>query len=177
MDTDLYSRAKIAEQANVSPQKVYRYLKDNNINPVKKISRTDYFSKEDAQSIIDFFRAENESIEANNVDSEKDKQGSEFDTYILLKNQIDDLNKELSKLHKRLESKEGEVSELHALLSQEQQLARTEQMKRIELENTNVQLIETRNADSDEKDRRIVELENQLAAEKNKGFFAKLFGK
>ena len=50
-------------------------------------------------------------------------------------------------------------------------------MKRIELENANVQLIETRNADSDEKDRRIVELENQLAAEKNKGFFAKLFGK
>lgn len=80
-------------------------------------------------------------------------------------------------LQKRLDSKEDEVSELHRLLSQEQQLARTEQSKRLELETTNTKLIESTTADLGEKDREIQELRQKLSDEQNKGFWAKLFGR
>ena len=71
--------------------------------------------------------------------------------------------------------KNCEVSELHRLLSQEQQLARTEQAKRLELESVNTRLIETNTDVLNEKDARIQELENKLSKEQNKGFWARIF--
>lgn len=81
---------------------------------------------------------------------------------------------EFQKLKKRLLPGD-EVSELHRLLSQEQQLARTEQAKRLELESVNTRLIETNTDVLNEKDARIQELENKLSKEQNKGFWARIF--
>ena len=43
-----YTRKKIAEEAQVSPQKVFRYIKAHNVEPTKRVGRTDYFSEYDA---------------------------------------------------------------------------------------------------------------------------------
>ena len=87
------------------------------------------------------------------------------------------LKAQVQDLQKRLDSKEDEVSELHRLLSQEQQLARTEQSKRLELEATNTKLIEANTDVLNEKDTKIQELEKKLLEEKNKGFWSRLFGR
>ena len=90
---------------------------------------------------------------------------------------ITTLKAQVQDLQKRLDSKEDEVSELHRLLSQEQQLARTEQSKRLELEATNTKLIEANTDVLNEKDTKIQELEKKLLEEKNKGFWSRLFGR
>lgn len=163
-----YTRKKIAEKAQVSPQKVFRYIKAHEIEPVKRVGRTDYFSESDAHEMLAFFEEEKKEREVNQTSSDDTISKDEY--IATLKDQVQDLQK-------RLDSKEGEVSELHRLLSQEQQLARTEQSKRLELESVNTRLIETNTDVLNEKDARIQELENKLSKEQNKGFWAKLFGR
>ena len=163
-----YTRKKIAEEAQVSPQKVFRYIKAHEIEPTKRVGRTDYFSESDAHEMLTFFAEEKKEREVNQTTSDDTISKDEYIT--TLKDQVQDLQK-------RLDSKEDEVSELHRLLSQEQQLARTEQSKRLELESVNTRLIETNTDVLNEKDARIQELENKLSKEQNKGFWAKLFGR
>ena len=163
-----YTRKKIAEEAQVSPQKVFRYIKAHNVEPTKRVGRTDYFSEDDAHEMLTFFAEEKKEREVNQTTSDDTISKDEYIT--TLKDQVQDLQK-------RLDSKEDEVSELHRLLSQEQQLARTEQSKRLELETTNTKLIESTTADLGEKDKEIQELRQKLSDEQNKGFWAKLFGR
>ena len=119
-----YTRKKIAEKAQVSPQKVFRYIKAHDIEPTKRVGRTDYFSEDDAHEMLAFFEEEKKEREVNQISSDDTISKDEYIT--ALKDQVQDLQK-------RLDSKEDEVSELHRLLSQEQQLARTEQSKRLSL--------------------------------------------
>lgn len=161
-----YTRKKIAEEAQVSPQKVFRYIKAHDIEPTKRVGRTDYFSEDDAHEMLAFFEEERKEREVNQTTSDDMISKDEYIT--VLKDQVRDLQK-------RLDSKEDEVSELHRLLSQEQQLARTEQAKRLELESVNTRLIETNTDVLNEKDARIQELENKLSKEQNKGFWARIF--
>ena len=161
-----YTRKKIAEEAQVSPQKVFRYIKAHKIEPTKRVGRTDYFSEDDAHEMLAFFEEERKEREVNQTTSDDMISKDEYIT--VLKDQVRDLQK-------RLDSKEDEVSELHRLLSQEQQLARTEQAKRLELESVNTRLIETNTDVLNEKDARIQELENKLSKEQNKGFWARIF--
>ncbi|OQQ80681.1 hypothetical protein [Ligilactobacillus salivarius] len=161
-----YTRKKIAEKAQVSPQKVFRYIKAHDIEPTKRVGRTDYFSEDDAHKMLAFFEEERKEREVNQTTSDDMISKDEYIT--VLKDQVRDLQK-------RLDSKEDEVSELHRLLSQEQQLARTEQAKRLELESVNTRLIETNTDVLNEKDARIQELENKLSKEQNKGFWARIF--
>lgn len=161
-----YTRKKIAEKAQVSPQKVFRYIKAHDIEPTKRVGRTDYFSEDDAHEMLAFFEEERKEREVNQTTSDDMISKDEYIT--VLKDQVRDLQK-------RLDSKEDEVSELHRLLSQEQQLARTEQAKRLELESVNTRLIETNTDVLNEKDARIQELENKLSKEQNKGFWARIF--
>ena len=161
-----YTRKKIAEEAQVSPQKVFRYIKAHNVEPTKRVGRTDYFSELDAHEMLAFFEEERKEREVNQTTSDDMISKDEYIT--VLKDQVRDLQK-------RLDSKEDEVSELHRLLSQEQQLARTEQAKRLELESVNTRLIETNTDVLNEKDARIQELENKLSKEQNKGFWARIF--
>ncbi|MER1300425.1 hypothetical protein [Ligilactobacillus salivarius] len=161
-----YTRKKIAEEAQVSPQKVFRYIKAHKIEPTKRVGRTDYFSEDDAHEMLKFFEEERKEREVNQTTSDDTISKDEYIS--ALKDQVRDLQK-------RLDSKEDEVSELHRLLSQEQQLARTEQSKRLELESVNTRLIETNTDVLNEKDARIQELENKLSKEQNKGFWARIF--
>ena len=161
-----YTRKKIAEEAQVSPQKVFRYIKAHNVEPTKRVGRTDYFSESDVHEMLVFFEEERKEREVNQTTSDDMISKDEYIT--VLKDQVRDLQK-------RLDSKEDEVSELHRLLSQEQQLARTEQAKRLELESVNTRLIETNTDVLNEKDARIQELENKLSKEQNKGFWARIF--
>ena len=161
-----YTRKKIAEKAQVSPQKVFRYIKAHDIEPTKRVGRTDYFSEDDAHEMLAFFEEERKEREVNQTTSDDMISKDEYIT--VLKDQVRDLQK-------RLDSKEDEVSELHRLLSQEQQLARTEQAKHLELESVNTRLIETNTDVLNEKDARIQELENKLSKEQNKGFWARIF--
>ena len=161
-----YTRKKIAEKAQVSPQKVFRYIKAHDIEPTKRVGRTDYFSEDDAHEMLAFFEEERKEREVNQTTSDDMISKDEYIT--VLKDQVRDLQK-------RLDSKEDEVSELHRLLPQEQQLARTEQAKRLELESVNTRLIETNTDVLNEKDARIQELENKLSKEQNKGFWARIF--
>lgn len=163
-----YTRKKIAEEAQVSPQKVFRYIKAHNVEPTKRVGRTDYFSESDAHEMLVFFEEERKEREVNQTTADDTISKDEYIT--ALKDQVQDLQK-------RLDSKEDEVSELHRLLSQEQQLARTEQSKRLELEATNTKLIETNTDVLSEKDTKIQELEKKLLEEKNKGFWSRLFGR
>lgn len=163
-----YTRKKIAEEAQVSPQKVFRYIKAHNVEPTKRVGRTDYFSEDDAYEMLTFFAEEKKEREVNQTSSDDSISKDEYIT--TLKAQVQDLQK-------RLDSKEDEVSELHRLLSQEQQLARTEQSKRLELEATNTKLIEANTDVLNEKDTKIQELEKKLLEEKNKGFWSRLFGR
>ena len=163
-----YTRKKIAEEAQVSPQKVFRYIKAHNVEPTKRVGRTDYFSEDDAHEMLAFFAEEKKEREVNQTSSDDSISKDEYIT--TLKAQVQDLQK-------RLDSKEDEVSELHRLLSQEQQLARTEQSKRLELEATNTKLIEANTDVLNEKDTKIQELEKKLLEEKNKGFWSRLFGR
>ena len=109
-----YTRKKIAEKAQVSPQKVFRYIKAHDIEPTKRVGRTDYFSEDDAHEMLAFFEEEKKEREVNQISSDDTISKDEYIT--ALKDQVQDLQK-------RLDSKEDEVSELHRLLSQEQQLA------------------------------------------------------
>ena len=163
-----YTRKKIAEEAQVSPQKVFRYIKAHNVEPTKRVGRTDYFSEDDAHEMMTCFAEEKKEREVNQTSSDDSISKDEYIT--TLKAQVQDLQK-------RLDSKEDEVSELHRLLSQEQQLARTEQSKRLELEATNTKLIEANTDVLNEKDTKIQELEKKLLEEKNKGFWSRLFGR
>ncbi|MDD1403782.1 hypothetical protein [Ligilactobacillus salivarius] len=163
-----YTRKKIAEEAQVSPQKVFRYIKAHNVEPTKRVGRTDYFSELDAHEMLTFFAEERKEKEVNQISSDDTISKDEYIT--ALKDQVQDLQK-------RLDSKEDEVSELHRLLSQEQQLARTEQAKRLELETTNTKLIEANTDVLNQKDIKIQELEKKLLKEQNKGFWTKLFGR
>ena len=163
-----YTRKKIAEEAQVSPQKVFRYIKAHNVEPTKRVGRTDYFSEDDAHEMLTFFAEEKKEREVNQTSSDDSISKDEYIT--TLKAQVQDLQK-------RLDSKEDEVSELHRLLSQEQQLARTEQSKRLELEATNTKLIEANTDVLNEKDTKKQELEKKLLEEKNKGFWSRLFGR
>ena len=163
-----YTRKKIAEEAQVSPQKVFRYIKAHNVEPTKRVGRTDYFPEDDAHEMLTFFAEEKKEREVNQTSSDDSISKDEYIT--TLKAQVQDLQK-------RLDSKEDEVSELHRLLSQEQQLARTEQSKRLELEATNTKLIEANTDVLNEKDTKIQELEKKLLEEKNKGFWSRLFGR
>ena len=163
-----YTRKKIAEEAQVSPQKVFRYIKAHNVEPTKRVGRTDYFSESDAHEMLVFFEEERKEREVNQTTADDTISKDEYIT--ALKDQVQDLQK-------RLDSKEDEVSELHRLLSQEQQLARTEQSKRLELEATNTKLIEANTDVLSEKDTKIQELEKKLLEEKNKGFWSRLFGR
>lgn len=163
-----YTRKKIAEKAQVSPQKVFRYIKAHDIEPTKRVGRTDYFSEDDAHEMLAFFEEEKKEREVNQISSDDTISKDEYIT--ALKDQVQDLQK-------RLDSKEDEVSELHRLLSQEQQLARTEQAKRLELETTNTKLIEANTDVLNQKDIKIQELEKKLLKEQNKGFWTKLFGR
>ena len=163
-----YTRKKIAEKAQVSPQKVFRYIKAHNVEPTKRVGRTDYFSEDDTHEMLSFFEKEKKEREVNLTTSDDTISKDEY--IVTLKDQVQDLQK-------RLDSKEDEVSELHRLLSQEQQLARTEQSKRLELEATNTKLIETNTDVLSEKDTKIQELEKKLLEEKNKGFWSRLFGR
>ncbi|MDM8284879.1 hypothetical protein [Ligilactobacillus salivarius] len=163
-----YTRKKIAEEAQVSPQKVFRYIKAHNVEPTKRVGRTDYFSESDTHEMLVFFEEERKEREVNQTTADDTISKDEYIT--ALKDQVQDLQK-------RLDSKEDEVSELHRLLSQEQQLARTEQSKRLELEATNTKLIETNTDVLSEKDTKIQELEKKLLEEKNKGFWSRLFGR
>src|SRR5699024_10830393 len=122
-----YTRKKIAEEAQVSPQKLFRYIKAHNVEPKKRVCLTYYFSKDDAHEMLTFFAQEKKERDTNQTSSDDSISKDEYIT--TLKAQVQDLLK-------RLDSKEDEVSELHRLLSQEQQLARTEQSKRLELEAT-----------------------------------------
>ena len=163
-----YTRKKIAEEAQVSPQKVFRYIKSHNVEPTKRVGRTDYFSEDDTHEMLAFFEEEKKEREVNQTTSDDTISKDEY--IVTLKDQVQDLQK-------RLDSKEDEVSELHRLLSQEQQLARTEQSKRLELEATNTKLIEANTDVLSEKDTKIQELEKKLLEEKNKGFWSRLFGR
>lgn len=163
-----YTRKKIAEEAQVSPQKVFRYIKAHNVEPTKRVGRTDYFSEDDVKEMLTFFAEERKEREVNQITSDDTISKDEY--IVTLKEQVQDLQK-------RLDSKEDEVSELHRLLSQEQQLARTEQSKRLELEATNTKLIEANTGVLSEKDTKIQELEKKLLKEKNKGFWSRLFGR
>jgi len=163
-----YTRKKIAEKAQVSPQKVFRYIKAHNVEPTKRVGRTDYFSEDDTHEMLVFFEEEKKEREVNQTTSDDTISKDEY--IVTLKGQVQDLQK-------RLDSKEDEVSELHRLLSQEQQLARTEQSKRLELEATNTKLIEANTDVLSEKDTKIQELEKKLLEEKNKGFWSRLFGR
>ena len=163
-----YTRKKIAEKAQVSPQKVFRYIKAHNVEPTKRVGRTDYFSEDDTHEMLVFFEEEKKEREVNQTTSDDTISKDEY--IVTLKGQV-------QYLQKRLDSKEDEVSELHRLLSQEQQLARTEQSKRLELEATNTKLIEANTDVLSEKDTKIQELEKKLLEEKNKGFWSRLFGR
>ena len=163
-----YTRKKIAEKAQDSPQKVFRYIKAHNVEPTKRVGRTDYFSEDDTHEMLVFFEEEKKEREVNQTTSDDTISKDEY--IVTLKGQVQDLQK-------RLDSKEDEVSELHRLLSQEQQLARTEQSKRLELEATNTKLIEANTDVLSEKDTKIQELEKKLLEEKNKGFWSRLFGR
>ena len=163
-----YTRKKIAEEAQVSPQKVFRYIKAHNVEPTKRVGRTDYFSESDVHEMLVFFEEELKEREVNQTTADDTISKDEYIT--ALKDQVQDLQK-------RLDSKEDEVSELHRLLSQEQQLARTEQSKRLELEATNTKLIEANTDVLSEKETKIQELEKKLLEEKNKGFWSRLFGR
>ena len=88
-----YTRKKIAEEAQVSPQKVFRYIKAHEIEPTKRVGRTDYFSESDAHEMLTFFAEERKEREVNQTSSDDTISKDEY--IATLKDQVQDLQNQL----------------------------------------------------------------------------------
>lgn len=155
-----FTRTEIAERSGVSPQKVFRYLKDNNIEPISKIGKKHLYSESDAKKIINFFNSEHVSEELHTSNTKSSKNAKNGENIPNNNNELVELLKsQVSDLQKRLDARDKEVDQLHVLLSQAQQLTLSEQTKREALE-TSYQ----------EQESIISELKNELDAKKNSKF-------
>lgn len=155
-----FTRNEIADKAGVSPQKIFRYLKENNIHPISKIGKKHLYSEADTKKIVDFFHSERVSEDLHDSGSKSVKNAKNTQNSSNMDNDLIELLKsQVSDLQKRLDARVKEVDQLHVLLSQAQQLTLSEQTKREALE-TSYQ----------EQESIISELKNELDAKKKSKF-------
>lgn len=104
---------EMAADINISLNRVYRYIKNNNIEPVNKTSKTKIYN-EDAQNLIYQHFTGNEDIHIN----AKRKQSENNEN----KNDNNENTQMVKLLEKELDNKNREIATLHKLLDQQQQL-------------------------------------------------------
>ena len=140
---------QIADSLNLDKQKVYRFIKKNNISEAHQKNGTKYYSDTDEQFIIKHFKGDSNSNEAH--------QGTSNDTTV---------DAVISMLKEELNVKNKQIDELQNLLSQQQQLQLMEQKK------MHLLLDEAKQDVEQQKN-----IQTEAASEENKGFFARLFNK
>lgn len=99
---------QIADSLNLDKQKVYRFIKKNNISESHQKNGTKYYNDSSQTLIFKHFKKENTS--------KKSHQSASFDTVISI-------------LQEELNVKNKQIEELQNLLNQQQQLQLMEQKK------------------------------------------------
>lgn len=118
---------EMADLLNVSKQTVFKYIKDNDIEPINRQERPFYYSEDNVNNIIAGIgkRDEPEEAEEKNDDSEVIR---------LMNEQIETLKNEIEAYRKREDNYKEERLRLIELLDQQQQLSLTDKKQMLLIE-------------------------------------------
>lgn len=107
---------EMADAVNVSLSRMYRYIEKNKIEPVNKSEKTKKYS-EDAQSAIFQYFTGNDDIHIKNSSKENaNSENNDKTTANTTENELIEL------LKQEITNKNNEITTLHRLLDQQQQL-------------------------------------------------------
>ncbi|TPR52923.1 helix-turn-helix domain-containing protein [Apilactobacillus kunkeei] len=107
---------EMADAVNVSLSRMYRYIEKNKIEPVNKSEKTKKYS-EDAQSTIFQYFTGNDDVHIKNDSKENENsENTDKTTANTTENELIEL------LKQEITNKNNEITTLHRLLDQQQQL-------------------------------------------------------
>lgn len=108
---------EIAEKCSVNRNQIYRYISDNNIEPVKIIRNVRYYD----DYIVEMFKRFKQANSGHDSDSIDSCLESKHSDKQVLNAKIELLEKENSFLKKQIEEQNSQIKELHTLLHESNQ--------------------------------------------------------
>lgn len=107
---------EMADAVNVSLSRMYRYIEKNKIKPVNKSEKTKKYSEDAQSTIFQYFTGNNDIHIKNNSKENANSENSDKTNANTTENELIEL------LKQEINNKNNEITTLHRLLDQQQQL-------------------------------------------------------
>lgn len=106
----------MADAVNVSLSRMYRYIEKNKIEPVNKSEKTKKYSEDAQSAIFQYFTGTDDIHIKNNSKENANNENTDKTTANTTENELIEL------LKQEINNKNNEITTLHRLLDQQQQL-------------------------------------------------------
>ena len=106
----------MADAVNVSLSRMYRYIEKNKIEPVNKSEKTKKYSEDAQSAIFQYFTGNNDIHIKNDSKENENSENTDKTTANTTENELIEL------LKQEITNKNNEITTLHRLLDQQQQL-------------------------------------------------------
>lgn len=107
---------EMADAVNVSLSRMYRYIEKNKIEPVNKSEKTKKYSEDAQSAIFQYFTGNNDIHIKNDSKENANSENTDKTTANTTENELIEL------LKQEITNKNNEITTLHRLLDQQQQL-------------------------------------------------------
>lgn len=107
---------EMADAVNVSLSRMYRYIEKNKIEPVNKSEKTKKYSEDAQSAIFQYFTGTDDIHIKNNSKENANNENTDKTTANTTENELIEL------LKQEITNKNNEITTLHRLLDQQQQL-------------------------------------------------------
>lgn len=107
---------EMADAVNVSLSRMYRYIEKNKIEPVNKSEKTKKYSEDAQSAIFQYFTGTDDIHIKNNSKENANNENTDKTTANTTENELIEL------LKQEINNKNNEITTLHRLLDQQQQL-------------------------------------------------------
>ncbi|CAI2675161.1 hypothetical protein HW41_00015 [Apilactobacillus kunkeei] len=107
---------EMADAVNVSLSRMYRYIEKNKIEPVNKSEKTKKYSEDAQSAIFQYFTGTDDIHIKNNSKENENSENTDKTTANTTENELIEL------LKQEITNKNNEITTLHRLLDQQQQL-------------------------------------------------------
>ena len=113
---------ELAEELDINKLRIYRYIKKNNIKPVRTDKNVQYFDEKSSNAILSHFKDVSGSHGSNDTESDTTSDTTENALIELKDNIINRQDREIKQLYKQVESLQRTIDKQNKQFDQQQQL-------------------------------------------------------
>lgn len=113
---------ELAEELDINKLRIYRYIKKNNIKPVRTDKNVQYFNEETSNAILSHFQDVSGSRVSQDTESDTKSDTTENALIELKDNIINRQDREIKQLYKQVESLQRTIDQQNKQFDQQQQL-------------------------------------------------------